>query len=147
MVMERGHFEDAFASELEGSDLQNHRKGLEDEDTADGEQQNFLLNDDRDGADASADGERAYVTHEKLGGMRVVPKETESSAHHGAAENGELADVGDALNFKIFGEARVAGNVSEDGESTGGDESAADGQAVEAVSEIDGVGRADDDEN
>src|SRR5579862_2442107 len=147
MVMERGHFEDAFSGELEGSDLQDHREGFEDEDAANGQQQNFLLDDDRDGADASADGERAYIAHEKLGGMRVVPKEAESGAHHGAAENGELADVGDALNFKIFGEARVAGNVSEDGESTGGNERAADGQAVEAVREIDGVGRADDYEN
>ena len=57
------------------------------EDPADERQQQFLLDDDRDGADRAAERERAHVAHEYLGRMGVVPEESDARAHHGPAEH------------------------------------------------------------
>ena len=82
--------------------------------------------------------------------MGVVPEKADGRAHHGSAEDGELADQGHALQFEIVGEDDVAADVGEHGQRAGGDDGAADGEAVEAVGEVDGVGRAhqhEDDED
>ena len=47
-----------------------------------------------------------------------------------------------ALQFEIVGKDDVAADVGEHGERAGGDDGAADGEAVEAVGEVDGVGGA-----
>ena len=44
-----------------------------------------------------------------------------------------------ALQFQIVGKDHVAADVGEHGERAGGDDGAADGEAVEAVGEVDGV--------
>ena len=115
---------------------------FKDEDAADEGQQQFLADDDGDGADGAAQGQRADVAHEDFGGVGVVPEKADGGADHGAAEDGEFADHGHALEFEVVGKDDVAADVGEDGERAGGDDGAADGEAVEAVGEVDGVGGA-----
>ena len=74
--------------------------------------------------------------------MGVVPEEADARSNHGAAEDGEFSDEGHALEFEVVGEDDVAADVSEDRESASGDDGAADGEAVEAVSEVNSVGGA-----
>src|SRR6202043_2896964 len=76
-----------------------------------------------------------------------VPEEADAGADNGAAEDGELADQGHALQLEVVGEDDVAADVGEHGERAGGDDGAADGQAVEAVGEVDGVAGAGDDDH
>ena len=44
------------------------------------------------------------------------------------------------LEFKVVGKDDVAADVCENGKRTGGDDGAADGEAVKTVSQVDGVG-------
>src|SRR6266852_6545360 len=74
MVMNGRHAEDALAAQLEGTYLQNHGKRLDHKDPANKEKQNLLLNDDRNHAQRPAQRERTHISHENLGGMRVVPQ-------------------------------------------------------------------------
>ena len=97
------------------------------------------LDDDGDGADGAAQGERAHVAHEDFSRMRVVPEEADGGADHGSAEDGQFADERHALQFEVVGEDDVAADVGEHGERAGGDDGAADGEAVQAVGQVDGV--------
>src|SRR5882724_3711143 len=146
MMMDRRHAKDSLAAQFEGADLQDDAERFDDEDATDEKQQNFLLDNDRDNSDRAAEGERTDIAHEHFGGMRVVPKKAERSADESAAKNGKFTDARDVLNFQIVRPAVVAADVSEHGERAGGDDGAADGEAVETVSEIDSVGRAGDDD-
>ena len=147
MMVQRSHAEHPLAGELERTHLDDDRERFQNEHAADGEQQNFLLDDDRNGAEGAAESQRADVAHEHFRGMCVVPEKTERSADQRAAEDHEFAGVGNFGDVEIIGEARVAGKISEHGERGGRNQHAADGQAVEAVGEIDGVGTAHDDQN
>src|SRR4029077_4228260 len=86
MVVNWRHPEDALAAQFERAHLQNHGKRFDDEDTADEKEQDFLLDDDRDGAQRSAQRQRANVAHEDFGGMRVVPEKSERCPDERAAE-------------------------------------------------------------
>ena len=113
------------------------------EDAADEEQQDFLFDQHRHHGHGAAEAERTDVAHEDLGRMRVVPEEAEAGAGHGAAEDGELGGARVARELQILGKLRVAAGVGEDREGAGGDHHEADGEAVQAVGEVDGVGRED----
>src|SRR5579859_5696113 len=103
-MMERGHLEDALLAQLVAAYLEDDREGLEHEDTADEGEQQLLLDDDGDGADGAAESERADVAHEDFGGVGVVPEEADAGADEGAAEDGELAGEGHALELEVVGE-------------------------------------------
>src|SRR6267378_2668829 len=77
MVMDGRHPEDALAAQLERTHLQNHGKRFDDENSADKKEQDFLLDDDGDGAQSSAQRQGTDITHENFGGVRVVPEKSE----------------------------------------------------------------------
>src|SRR5262245_49561141 len=54
VVMQRRHLEHPLAGQLEGGDLDDHRQAFEHEDAADDRQQQFLLDEDRHGAERAA---------------------------------------------------------------------------------------------
>jgi len=65
-------------------------------------------------------------------------------------KNGQFSDAGDVLNFEVGGPAKIAADVSEDGESACRDHVSADGQAVrpsvrftafEGTHDDDGIGQ------
>ena len=140
VMMERRHLEDAFFAELVAADLEDDGDRFKDEDAADEGEQQFLADDDSDSADGAAKGQRADVAHEDFSRVGVVPEKADGRANHGSAEDGEFANHGHALEFKVVGEDNVAADVGEYSERTSGDDGAADGEAVEAVGEVDGVG-------
>ncbi len=115
---------------------------FDNENSTDEGQQQLLLDDDRYHADRSSQGERAHVAHEDLGGMRVVPEKADGRADHRSAEDRHFGHLRHARQFEIVGKLSVPADVGEHGQRTGRDHRASDRQAVEAVSEIDGVGRS-----
>src|SRR5579883_2781895 len=58
---------------LEVTDLKNHREHLDDENSADHHENEFLFRQHADCADCAADGETADIAHEDFSGRRVVP--------------------------------------------------------------------------
>src|SRR5579863_7800645 len=101
VMMQRGHFEDALAAELEAADLEDHREAFDHVDAADEEKKNFLFEKNRDDAEASAESERADVSHEDFGGMGVEPKKAERGSGHRGAEDGEFGGAGGAGKFEV----------------------------------------------
>src|ERR1700678_2982399 len=86
MMMDRRHLEDPLLAQLVTAHLQNYRQRFDHVDTTDENEQDFLLDQNRNDTQRSAQRQRSHVAHENLGRMRVVPKESERCAHHGAAE-------------------------------------------------------------
>src|SRR5215831_13436599 len=101
MMVQRRHLENALPPELERSHLYDHRQALGDEHAANEDQKEFLFDDDRNRPDCSTKRERSDIAHENLGGMCVVPQESKAGAHHGSAENRQLARLPDVLNIKV----------------------------------------------
>src|SRR5215469_8582931 len=99
MVMDRRHAKNPLPAQLERTNLQDHRDGLDDKNSADKEQQDFLFDDYRDRAESSAKRQRPYVTHENFCGMCVVPKKAERGPDQCAAKNCELADARDVADI------------------------------------------------
>src|SRR5687767_6603853 len=146
VMVDRRHLEDALAGQLEGCDLDDDRPRLHHEDAADDDEQQFLLDEDGDRAKRAAEGERADVTHEDFGGIRVVPEETEARADERAAEDRELARRRKAHQVQVLGELRVAGDISQRRERRSGDTERADGKPVQSIGEVYGVRPGDEDE-
>ena len=122
-------------------------KRLQHEQAADDGQHDLVLGGDRDGAQRAAQRQRAGVAHEDHGWRRVEPQEAEAGADDGPADDGELAGALHVVDLQVGGEARVAGQVGDQAEGGGGDHHRHDGEAVEAVGEIDRVAGADDHED
>ena len=81
-----------------------------------------------------------------LRGMAVEPKEAETRADERRADDRELAGEGIKWNLQIFGDAKISGRVREQRVGERDRDRATDGETIEAVGEIDGVRRADDDD-
>src|SRR6185437_14129039 len=79
--------------------------------------------------------------------MGVVPEESDAGPDHRSAENSDFAEHGHSLKFEVVGKDGMSADVCEDGEGSGGDDGAANGEAVKAVSKVDGIAGADDDQD
>ncbi len=140
VVMQRRHAEDALpAGRLEVADLQHDRGGFEQEHAADQHQQQLLLDQDRDDAERGAQRQRSDVAHEDLGGIGVVPKESERGAHQRSAEHRQLGGLRKADQQQVLGKDAVAGDVGQRGVGRGRDREDADREAVEAVGQVHGI--------
>jgi len=127
--------------------LEDDRQRLNDEDASDERQQQFLLDQHRHGADGSAQRERANIAHKDFGRMGVIPEEANGRADHGAAENRQLRDLGNLGNLQVVSEQGMSTDVGQHGQRPGRDHGAANRQAVEAVGEVHGIARTDDDDH
>jgi len=136
MMVNRRHAENAFPAQFKRADLQDHAERFDDENTANEKEQNFLLDDDRDNAERTAERKRSDVPHENFSGVRVVPEETEGSADKRAAKNGEFTYARNVLNFEIAGPTVVAADVGQNRERTGSNDSTANREAVQTIREI-----------
>src|SRR5262245_11476316 len=72
---------------LEHRALQDHRRGLGDEDAAHNEQQKLGLEEDRHRTERATERKRTGVAHEDLGGVTVVPEEANARAEDGRTED------------------------------------------------------------
>ena len=75
------------------------------EHAADDRQQQLLLDQDRDRAERAAERQRSDVAHEDLGGVRVVPEESEARADERAAEDRQLAGRREAHQQQVVARA------------------------------------------
>src|SRR5216684_7783051 len=141
MVMNGGHPKNALAAQFERAHLQNHRDGFQHKNAANEEQQNLLLDDDRNHAERPAQRERPHISHENLRRMRVVPQKAERRADERAAEHRQLADLRDILYVQVRRPAEVAAHVGQHREGACRDDRTADGETVQTVREVDGVRR------
>ncbi len=73
-------------AQLEGGDLQDHRKGLDDEHAARDQQHDLVLGQQRDDAERGAERQRADVAHEHHRRVGVEPEEAEARAQQRAAK-------------------------------------------------------------
>jgi len=132
MVMERGHQKDPPPmGHLEVPDLHDDRQGLQDEDAADDGEQKFLLDDDRDGTQGAAQGQRSDIAHEHLRRIGIIPEKAEAGTDDGAAEDRQFAAAGDIGDLQVLGEYQVTGEIGEDQVDRGGDDRRSGRQAVE----------------
>ena len=146
MMMDRRHGENAAAGQFETEHLQNDRDRFDDENAADDGEEQLLFTADRDHADHAADGERAGVAHENFRRMTIEPEKAEAGADERGADDRELAGERIKRDLQIFGDAKISGGVGKQRVGESDRDGATDGEAIEAVGQIDGVGRADDDE-
>src|SRR6266446_4903557 len=86
MVMQRRHAEDAAAGPAIGQDLHDDRHGLEHEQAADDGEHDLVLGHDRHRPQRTADGERAGIAHEHLGGRCVEPEKAQPGADQGGEQ-------------------------------------------------------------
>ena len=143
MVVNRGHTEDAFASEFERRHLHHHRQGLNHEHAAHDEENDFLAHDHRDYAQRGAQCQRADVAHEDLCGISVEPQKRQTRTRHRRAKYRKFARTGNMRQAKIFGEHRIAGDIRKNGERTGDHHRRQYRQAVQAVGKVDRITRPD----
>ena len=144
-MMNGSHQKDATAGSVTAfgvtipTGLQNDGGCFHDKDAAGDDEDQGLMNQDRDDAERASQGKRAGVAHEHLRRMAVKPKETKAGADHGGAENSQFTGADDMIDLQIFGSSLVSGEVGEHGEDEGNDKRAPDSQAVQAIGEIDRV--------
>src|ERR1035441_1200019 len=144
VMVDGRHFENAFAvAQLVAAHLKDDGNSFQNENSADEQQQDFLLDEHGNHGHGAAEAQRTDVAHEDVGGMRVVPEEADAGPGHGAAEHGELGGARIARQLQVLGKILVAAGIGEDGEGAGGDHHETDGEAIEPVGEGDGV-RAED---
>ena len=132
VMVQRRHLEKALAvRRLEVDDLQNVGQRLADVDKADGDQHERHIVGKGQRRHRAAEEQRACVTHEDLGGVEIIDEEAENSPDERRSINAELL-----IALPPDGEH---------GEKQADRHRHAAGQAVDAVRDVDGVDRADDD--
>ena len=141
MVVQRSHLEDPLLPQLIAAHLQDDRNPFDHEDATDKRQQQFLLDHHRYGRNGAPQRQRTHVTHEDLRRVRVIPEETDTRAHHRSTEDGHFADHRHAVEPQVVGEDNVAADVGKHGKRGGGNDGAADRQAIQAVSQVHRVAR------
>ena len=140
------HPENALAAGgLEIHDLQHHRQRFGDKHAAHNEQHDFLARDDGHGAQRGAYGQCAHVAHEHLGRVGVEPKKAQPSPGQRGAEHRQLAGAGNIGKQQILGVHAVTHDVGKYSQRAADHDSGHDGKAVEAVGQVDRIGRTDDD--
>ena len=142
--MDRRHEKDPLSPELVRSHLKDHRERLQDKDPSDEDQEDFIFR--RHGHDAQRGAQRqgADISHEHLRGIGVEPQKTQARRDDGGAEHRHLADTGNIRDLEVVGELEMAGHVGDQGVSRGGGHDRSDGETIQAVGKVDGVGRPDD---
>ena len=124
------------------------RQRLEHEHAADDDEQQLLLDEDRDGAERAAERQRPDVAHEDFGGVRVVPEEAEATRRPATPQKiVSSAAGGKRTSSRYSAKHAVTGHVGQRRVGRGRDREDADRQAVEAVGQVDGVRLGDEHEH
>src|ERR1700745_3316687 len=99
-MMQRSHPKESPSSacrslgHLKKTHLQHDRKSLNNKNTANHHEHEFLFSQHRHSADGAANRQAANVTHKDLSRRSVVPEKPETGAGHGAAKNRQLRRFG-----------------------------------------------------
>ena len=145
MVMNRGHFEEAFAAGFfEISYLNHYRNGFHNKHAADNGKKNFVFGHDGDGSQQSAERQRTGVSHEDFGFGGIEPKKAETAADNCGTEDGNFTGSRNNKSGEMRGNGSSAGvsNQHENGKTANQQTGS---EAVEAVTQIDRIGGAGND--
>ena len=107
----------------------------------------FVLDRDGDRAQRAAQRQRTGVAHENRGGRRVVPEKAQAGAHQRRQEYRQLAGIFDVGDLQIGREFLIAHQIDDQGEGGGRDHHRHDGEPIQPVGEVDGIGGAGNDEH
>src|SRR5438445_398507 len=144
MMMKRRHRENAAPGQLKTQNLHYDRDRFEDENTTDDGEEKFLLTTNGDDSDHPADGERAGIPHEDFGGVTIEPEETKPGTDERSANHGQLTGERIKRDLQIFRDLEITGGIRKKSVGERDRDGAADGETVETVGQIDGVGGTDD---
>ena len=90
--------------------------------------------------------ERTHIPHEYLGRISVIPEKSHTSPYDSATEHSQLSASGHILNLKIVGDLDVSRDVRQDHVGGCRHDHRADGKAIQAIGQVDGIGGAYDDQ-
>jgi hypothetical protein len=150
MVMQRRdpehpeRFSGLELGDSEHAHLDDDRHRDDHEQAAEQDQQQFGPGDDGQAGQRAAEGERAGVAHEDLGGRRVPPQEAEAGAHHGRRDHRRVQRVADVIAVRCQSGGAVVAVLPVADDHVGGEDQdrRARGEAVKAVGEVHPVGGA-----
>ena len=134
-----GHFEIA--------DLHDHRQRLHHKDSADDGQKDFLFDNHRNRTQSGPQRQRTHIAHENLGGIGVVPEETQAAADHCPAEDCQFTTAGHIVHLQIVRNDDISGNVGKYQIDRRRNDGRSGGQAVQTVGEIYCIGSANYDDD
>ena len=146
-MVDRGHQEHPLAGALEIQHLNDHRQCLDHEQAADDGQHNLVFGADGNGPERAAKRQRPGIAHEHRRRGGVVPQEPQPPADQRGGEHQNLAGAGHEMDAQIVGEIEVSDHIGNHPEGGRGDHHRHDGQPVQPVGQVDGIGRADDDDH
>lgn len=110
MVMNRRHFEEAFAAGFfEISYLNHYRNGFHNKHAADNGKKNFVFGHDGDGSQQSAERQRTGVSHEDFGFGGIEPKKAETAADNCGTEDGNFTGGRNNKSGEMRGNGSSAG--------------------------------------
>ncbi len=132
---------------VEVEHLNDDRERFDHEEAADNAEDKLVFRGNCDGTEGTAEGQRACVAHEDGCGGRVIPQEPEATAYHSGGEDEDFAGAGDVVHVEILGKVDAAHGIGDDAERGGCDHHRHDGKPIEAIGQIHGIGRADDDDH
>ena len=144
--MNGSHAEYAPSGELERSHLQDDRDGFQYEHAGHDEKHDFVAGDNSHRAQRSAKRQRTHIPHEHLGGIRVEPEKAQAGAGNGPAKYRQLPTAGNVRNVQVLGKIRVSRQVGDNTQGRTHHHRGQYCQAVQPVSQVDGVAGSDDDE-
>ena len=81
--------------------LDDDAQTLDEENATKQRQQQFLVNDDSTDTDDAADSQRTGIAHEDLGGIGVIPQETNHGTDEGGQEHHQLLRTGNVHDVEI----------------------------------------------
>src|SRR5690348_1777513 len=110
-MMDRRHPKDAAPSELVRAHLQDHRGGLDYENTAHHQRYDLLAHHYGDQTECGAEGQCANVAHEDLRRIGVEPEKPETGAAQSAAVDQQVTGLRNRWNSQIAREDLIAARV------------------------------------
>src|SRR5438132_3975247 len=144
VVVDRRHAEDPAVEPPERDHLNHDRQRLEDEQPTHDREEQLGAGEEGEAGEAAAEGQRPGIAHEDAGRGGVPPQESGAGAEHRRRHHGGVD--------RLVGIDAVDGHVAalpegDDDEGGGHEGGRPGGEAVEAVGQVHGVGRGDDDED
>ena len=126
----------AVLPELEVFHLKDDAEALQEEDaTEDGQQQFLVDNNGQDGDDA-ANGQATRVAHKYLGGIGVVPEETDERTDGSANEDDQFLRARDIHNIEVTGIFYMTADIRQDTQGDTDDGTVASRHSVHSVVEV-----------
>ncbi len=106
-----------------------------------------MLADDRYRPKGRTKRERTDISHEDRGRIGVEPKESKTRTQDGRRKDRQLSGSVDVRDQEIFRHQSMTGDVGDHGVRQGCNHHRTDGQPIETICKVDGIGTSDDHQN